>query len=153
MPVELQLLDDARVAGGQQELRLQVDAAGQDRLALFTASLQQILDAPLVDRDVERDVASLDVLRADDGALRPEQRLADLRVDALELGVAVGAVDDRRELRHQVDRRAGEVDAEVGDVGRAVDLDALERAAVAALPTTRMPAIPLIVLRSAFLNM
>ena len=98
--------------------------------ALFTASMQQVLDAALFDRDVERDVTALHVLRADHGALRLEQRLADLRVNAFEPRVAVGAVDDRVELRHQVDRRACQVDPEIRDVGRAFDFDPFERTAV-----------------------
>jgi hypothetical protein len=44
--------------------------------------------------------------------------------------VAVGAVDDRLELRCQLHRLTGEIDGEVGRFGLSIDFDALEHPSV-----------------------
>ena len=83
-----------------------------------------------LDLDVERDVPAFHVALAHDGAGRDDVRLSELGVDAVEPGIAIGPVDDGFEARGQRHWLIGEIDGEVRRLGLAIDLDALERAAI-----------------------
>ena len=97
-------------------------------------------------------MAALHVLGANDRALRLEQRLADDCASTRSSHV-LPLVPSTTALNVVIRCTGvpGQIDAKVGHVGGAFHLDALERAAVPPLDVN-VPPMPLIVLRSAFLN-
>ena len=86
-----------------------------------------------VDGDVEADVAAGDAGGVDDFALGDDVGVLEPCVDGLEVGVAVGAVDDGVEFGVEGHGAIGDVEAEVRGSGGAVDDDAVELALVVAV--------------------
>ena len=95
-----------------------------------------VLEPRIVHDDVERDGATaLIVGRVDDLSFRNEERLQKLRVDPVEHGVAVRAVDNRVVLRVQREGVPAHFNREFGRIGFAVDVDVIEGAAERAFGT------------------
>ena len=89
---------------------------------------------------------------ADHRAVRGQARVEKRRVDLRQIRVAVRAVDDGGEAGFQRNRQSARVDLELRRVGRALHLDAVERAAELSRRAAARPASPSMVSRLAFAN-
>ncbi len=131
--VEAEAIGDGGGAWGQVEFGMHLHLAGHEGRCGFDGEQEDVLDEAGVDGDVEADVAAGDAGGMDDFAASHDVGVLEPGVDGLEVGVAVGAVDDGVEGGVEGQGAFGDVEAEVRSGGRAVDDDAVELALVAAV--------------------
>ena len=130
--VEAEAVRDGGGAWGQVEFGMHLHLAGHEGRRGFDGEQEDVLDEAGVDGDVEADVAAGDAGGVDDFAVGHDVGVLEPRVDGLEEGVAVGAVDDGVEFGVERHGAFGDVEAEVRSGGGAVDDDAVELALVVA---------------------
>ena len=131
--LEAEPVDDGGGAGGEIHFGVNLDLAVHEGLVGFDGELQHVLNMAGIDGEVEADVAALDASDVDDLALGNDVRVEEPRIDGLEVGVAVGAVNDGVEAGVEGHGTLGDVEAEVRGGGGAVDDDFVELALVAAV--------------------
>ncbi len=130
--LEAELVEDGGGAGGQIELGVELELAGHDGRLIFDGEQEHVVDVAGVDGDVEADVAALDAGNADDLALGNDVAVEEPGIDGLEVGVAIGAINDGVKRGVEGDGTVGDVEGEVGGSGFAVDYDVVELALVGA---------------------
>src|SRR5262245_6859354 len=128
VPVELQPVDDFLLARRQQQLRLQRQAPEHHRRRRLDGELQHVLNEAVLDRDRDVDRAAVDARMRFDRSAGVDRRVLQLRVYLLEIGVTVRAVHDGVEIGLERDRRAADVESEIGSGRVAADVDLLETA-------------------------
>ena len=107
--------------------------AGHEGGLGFDGEEQHVLNAAGIDGEVEADVTAGDAGGVDDFTLGDDVGLLEPCIDGLEVGVAVGAVDDGMEFGVEGHGAFGDVEAEVRGGGGAVDNDVAELALVGAV--------------------
>ena len=131
--LEAELVDDGDGAGGQIEFGVELELAGHDGRLIFDGEQEHVFDVARVDGDIEADVAALHALDADDFTFGHDVRVQEPGVDGLQVGVAIGAVNDRVKSGVEGNGTVSDVDGEVGGGGFAVDYDVIELALVLAV--------------------
>ena len=131
--VETEAVSDGGGAGGQIEFGMHLHLAGHEGRLGFDGETENVLDEAGIDGDVEADVAAGNAGGVDDFAASHDVRVLEPRVDGLEVGIAIGAVNDGVEGGVEGHGAFGDVEAEVRRSGGAVDGDAVELALVAAV--------------------
>ena len=131
--VEAEAVSDGCGAGGQVEFGMHLHLTSHEGRPGFDGEQEDVLDEAGIDGDVEADVATGDAGGVDDFAPSHDVGVLEPRVDGLEVGVAVGAVNDGVEGGVEGQGTFGDVEAEVRSGGGAVDDDAVELALVAAV--------------------
>ena len=114
-------------------MRVDLDLAGHERRLGFDGEEEHVLNVAGVDGDVEADVAARHAGGVDDRTLGKDVGLEEPSVDGLEIGVAVGAVDDGVEFGVEGHGAFGDVETEVRGSGCAVDEDSAELTLVVAV--------------------
>ena len=131
--LETDLVGHGSRTRGQIEFGVDLDLAGHEGLVGFDGETEHVLDVAGIDGELEADVATLDAGDVDDLALGDDVGVQEPCIDGLEVGIAVGAVDDGVEFGVERQGVVGDVEAEVGGGGGAVHNDVVELALVAAV--------------------
>jgi hypothetical protein len=90
-----------------------LDLAIHEGLVGFDGEQEHVLNVAGIDGEVEADVAALDAGDVDDLALGNDVGVEEPGIDGLEVGVAIGAVDDGVERGVEGDGTFGDVETEV----------------------------------------
>jgi hypothetical protein len=128
LPLQVQASRNRLIARRQFEVRLELEPTAHLRRLRVERQSQHVLDVPVVDRDVQRDRASLLTWPMDDAARGSEVRPPKRGAHRIEQRVAVGAVHDRGEDGVERHRLAADVEREIWRRAGAVHRDALEHA-------------------------
>src|SRR5262245_60778083 len=97
------------------------------RLAItLHAKLQHVLDSSVINLDVELDRASFDALCADNRTPRSQRCAQELRVNHVQVRIAVRAINNCVESSIERNRISADVYTKIRRVGRSLYRDAIE---------------------------
>ena len=131
-PVESHLLQDRLLARRQNELRFQLQSPGQQSRVGLGGERQHILHSRPIEIDIQRDRLPMLTRLAGDFAAGGHVGIKEVCFDRLQIGVAVGAVDDGMKLCGQMNGLTTVVKLEVGNISGSIDDDVVQNAAILA---------------------
>src|SRR5579864_2389422 len=120
---EPQAIRNVAITGRYVQLRLQPDWARHNRWIGPNTKFQEILYGAFIHRNIEIDLVAMGLFHPYDLSAGSEARAQDTSTNGVQVSVAISPIDDCMKVGVEVDSMAADIQAEIGSISPAHNLD------------------------------